>query len=153
DQDEIVIKKPRPWGQVTVILLLIAACIGGLWFIRARLLSLKPSTSGVLAQHVRSDVTGVGDSLDVRVSWEFADTTSGPQPESAGLEAGLEGADPAVVILPARQTSDTLRIGGPVAGATATGHSCVSGVHGSRLSAESCTPWQYVRPGVQLPPS
>ena len=149
-QDEIVIKKPRRWVKVTLILLLIAACVGGLWFLRARILSMKPSRLGVVAEHVRSDITGVGDSLDVVVSWEFTDSARGPQPDSARLEVGLEGADPTVSILPAKQLSDTVRIGGPPVGGTAMGHSCVAGVHGSRLSLESCTPWQFVRPGVPV---
>ena len=152
EQDEIVIRKPRPWGKVTVILLLMAACVGGLWFFRARIMSMQPSPLGVVAEHVRSDVTGVGDSLDIVVSWQFTDSTRGPQPDSARLEVGLEGSNPTVVILPAKQLSDTLRIGGPAAGGTAMGHSCVSGVHGSRLSGESCTPWQFVRPSAQTAP-
>ena len=152
-QDEIVIKKPRRWVKVIVILLLMAACVVGLWFLRAHILSMQPSRLGVVAEHVRSDVTGVGDSLDVVVSWGFTDSARGPQPDSARLEVGVEGADPRVSILPAKQLSDTVRIGGPPVGGTAMGHSCVSGVHGSRLSLESCTPWQFVRPGVQAPPS
>ena len=152
EPDEIVIKKPRPWGKVTIILLFLAACVGGLWFFRARLLSMQPSRLGVIAEHVRSDITGVGDSLDIVVSWQFTGSSRGPQPDSARLEVGLEGADPRVAILPAKQLSDTLRIGAPQAGGTAMGHSCVSGVHGSRLSVESCTPWQFVRPGVQTQP-
>jgi hypothetical protein len=152
EQDEIIIKRRRPWGKVTVILLLVAACVGGLWFFRARILSMQPLRLGVVAEHVRSDVTGVGDSLDIVVSWHFTDSARGPQPDSARLEVGLEGANPTVAILPAKQLSDTLRIGGPGAGGTAMGHSCVSGVHGSRLSGESCTPWQFVRPGVQTQP-
>lgn len=152
EQDEIVIKRPRPWGKVTVILLLMAACVGGLWFFRARIMSMQPSRLGVVAEHVRSDVTGVGDSLDIVVSWQFTDSTRGPQPDSARLEVGLEGANPTVVILPAKQLSDTLRLGAPAAGGTAMGHSCVSGVHGSRLSGESCTPWQFVRPSAQAVP-
>ena len=124
-QDEIVIKKPRPWVKMIVILLLIAACVGGLWFLRARILSMQPSRLGVVAEHVRSDITGVGDSLDVVVSWGFTDSARGPQPDSARLEVGLEGADPTVSILPAKQLSDTVRIGGPPVGGTAMGHSCV----------------------------
>ena len=151
-QDEIVIKKPRRWVKAIVILLLIAACVAGLWFLRAHILSMQPSRLGVVAEHVRSDVTSVGDSLDVVVSWAFTDSARGPQPDSARLEVGVEGADPRVSILPAKQLSDTVRIGGPPVGGTAMGHSCVSGVHGSRLSLESCTPWQFVRPGVQAPP-
>ncbi len=151
-QDEIVIKKPRRWVKVIVILLLMAACVVGLWFLRAHILSMQPSRLGVVAEHVRSDVTGVGDSLDVVVSWGFTDSARGPQPDSARLEVGVEGADPRVSILPAKQLSDTVRIAGPPVGGTAMGHSCVSGVHGSRLSLESCTPWQFVRPGVQTPP-
>src|SRR5262249_20423417 len=153
EQDEIVIKKPRPWTKATVILLLIAACLGGLWFFRVRILSLKPSRLAVMAEHVRSDITGVGDSLDIVVSWEFIDSARGPQPDSTRLEMGVEGPDPAVVLLPAKQLSDTIRIGGPPVGGTTMGHSCVAGVHGSRLSGESCTPWQFVRPGVQTAPS
>src|SRR5262249_57500213 len=98
EQDEIVIKKPRPWTKATVILLLIAACLGGLWFFRVRILSLKPSRLAVMAEHVRSDITGVGDSLDIVVSWEFIDSARAPHPDSPRLKAALDAADPPVVL-------------------------------------------------------
>jgi hypothetical protein len=153
EPEEIVIARPRPWGKLLLVVLLAVACIGGVWYLRERIMKTNPSRLAVVAQHVRSDVTSTGDSLEIVVSWQFTDSVGMPQPDSARLEVGLEGADPRVVILPAKQLSDTLRIGAPPAGQSAMGHSCVSGVHGSRLSGESCTPWQFVRPAADTVPS
>ena len=153
EPEEIVITKPRPWGKFLLVGLLAVACAGGVWFFRERLMNANPSRPVVVAEQVRSEVTSSGDSLEIVVSWQFTDSAGAPQPDSARLEVGLEGSNPSVVILPARQRSDTLWIGAPPAGETAMGHSCVSGVHGSRLSGESCTPWQFVRPAAGTPPS
>lgn len=151
EPEEIVITRPRPWGKWLVGVLLLAVLVNGVWFFYLR--KMKPSDPAVVAEHVRSDVTSTGDSLEIVVSWQFTDSAGVPQPDSTRLEVGLEGSDPSVVILPAKQRSDTLRIVAPPAGQTAMGHSCVSGVHGSRLSGESCTPWQFVRPAAASPPS
>ncbi len=153
EPEEIIVKKPRPWGKWLLMVLLLAACVGGLWFFRDHLMKAGPVRLVRVVKTVRSDVTSTGDSLDVAVSWEFTDSVGVPQPDSVRLEVGLEGTDPSVVILPAQQRSDTLRISAPPAGITAMGHSCVAGVHGSRLSGERCTPWEFVRPTAEAPPA
>ncbi|HEY8258028.1 MAG TPA: hypothetical protein VIG08_10265 [Gemmatimonadales bacterium] len=148
DEQEIVIPKRRPLGKLLLWTLLLAGVAVGLWYLVGRLRNVAPTVVAV-AHNVHTDVTGVGDSLDVIVSWAFADTAGTPQPDSARLEVGLEGTDPNVVLLPSRQRSDTLRIAAPPTGSTGKGHSCVSGVYRSRLSGESCTPWEFVRPAVE----
>jgi hypothetical protein len=151
EPDEIVITRPRPWGKWLAGVLLLGALVYGVrYFYQSK---MKPSDPAVAAEQVRSDVTSTGDSLDIVVSWRLADKVGAPEPDSIRLEVGLENSDPSVVILPARQRSDTLRVAAPAAGGTAMGHSCVSAVQGGRLSGESCTPWQFVRPAVDTPPS
>lgn len=152
DDQEIVVPKRRPLGKLLVWTLLLAAMAVGLWYFFGRLRNVAPTVVAG-ARNVHSDVNGVGDSLDVVVSWNFADTAGTPPPDSARLEVGLEGTDPNVVLLPSRQRSDTLRIGAPPTGSTGKGHSCVSGVYRSRLSGESCTPWEFVRPAVESGPT
>jgi hypothetical protein len=56
-----------------------------------------------------------------------------------------------VLLTPNTHNTDTLRIRAPKVGETASGYSCVAAVHGPRLSRETCTPWQYVRPMAQAP--
>ena len=105
--------------------------------------------TGLVADHVRTDVTGAGDSIDLVVSWKFSDLGRAGRPDSVRVEVGVEGTDPRVDLLPGRSRADTLRLVAPAVGTTAMGHSCVSGVHGSRLSRETCTPWQFVRPAAE----
>jgi hypothetical protein len=152
DEQEIVIPKRRPLLKLFIVMLLLAAMVVGLWLVLARMKVIAPTVVAD-ARDVHSDVTGVGDSLDVVVSWEFADTAGTPEPDSTRLEVGLEGTDPTVVLLPSRQRSDTLRIGAPPSGSTGKGHSCVSGVYRSRLVGESCTPWEFVRPTAESSPA
>lgn len=150
EPEEIVIKKARTRRTGLVVALVLFACLIGAWLLRDRLFP-TPKRVAVLAEHVRSEIIGAGDSLEVIASWRFTDRPEAPQPDSARLEIGLEGADPVVVILPAKQHSDTVRIVAPPVGKTAMGHSCVSAVQAGRLSGDSCTPWQFVRPAVDTP--
>ncbi len=151
EPDEIVIHRRRPWRKwLAGTLLLGASVYGARYFFQKK---MRPLDSAVAAEYVRSDVTGSGDSLDIVVSWHLTDVVGAPEADSVRLEIGLDTSDPSVVILPARRRSDTLRIAAPAPGTTATGHSCVSAVQGGRLSGERCTPWQFVRPAADTPPS
>jgi hypothetical protein len=151
DDQEIVIPKRRPLLKLFVVMLLTAIVMVGLWFLLGRMRTVAPTVVAPV-RNVHSDVTGVGDSLDVIVTWTFADTAGAPDPDSARIEVGLEGTDPKVELLPSSQLADTLRIAAPPSGSTGKGHSCVSGVYRSRLSGESCTPWEFVRPAAEAAP-
>jgi hypothetical protein len=151
DDQEIVIPKRRPLLKFLVVMLLTAIVVVGFWFLLGRMRTIAPTLVAPV-KDVHSDVTGVGDSLDVIVTWAFADTAGAPDPDSSRVEVGLEGTDPRVELLPSRQLADTLRIAAPPTGSTGKGHSCVSGVYRSRLTGESCTPWEFVRPTAETAP-
>ena len=151
EPQEVVIHQPKPWGRIVVVVLFLAAIGVGMWFVRGRMAaSLERPVAG-LADHVRSDVTSAGDSLNIIVAWQFTELGRVGQPDSVRVEVGVEGSDPRVDLLPGKWRADTLRIATPAPGTTAMGHSCVSGVHGSLLSRETCTPWQFVRPSAEGP--
>jgi hypothetical protein len=143
---EVVIQKPRPWRKVLAWIVALPVAAGLLWHFRDRLLATKVPPAVAVPEHVRSEVTAASDSLDVIVSWQF--TGPGGPPDSVRVEVGLEGTDAAVHLHPGKWRADTLRLVGPPPGTTAMGHSCVSSVHGSRLTGETCTPWQFVRPSA-----
>ena len=146
EPDEIIVARPRPWGRWLVRALFAGALVyGALYLYRMKVRLPAPA---VATEQVRSEVTGIGDSLDIAVSWHLAESVGAPEPDSVRLEVGVENSDPRVVILPARRQSDTLRIAAPAPGTAAMGHSCVSAVLGGRLSGERCTPWQFVRPAA-----
>ncbi len=152
DDQEIVIPKRHPLLKLLVVTMVTAIVVVGLWLLVGRMLTVAPTLVAPV-KDVHSDVSGVGDSLDVIVTWSFADTAGAPDPDSARVEVGLEGTDPTVVLLPSRRFSDTLRIAAPPSGSTGKGHTCVSGVYRSRLSGESCTPWEFVRPTAETAPA
>ncbi|MGH7497409.1 MAG: hypothetical protein ACREL3_00985 [Gemmatimonadales bacterium] len=152
EPQEIVIHKRKPWGRLVMVVLILAMVGVGIWLLRGRMAtSLEPPLAG-LADHVRSEISGTGDSLDIIVAWQFTDLGRMGLPDSVRVEVGVEGSDARVDLLSGKWRADTLRIAAPVAGTTAMGHSCVSGVHGSRLSRETCTPWQFVRPSADAAP-
>jgi hypothetical protein len=147
EPQEVVVPPPRPWRRLVVLVLLLVTTGWALWLIRGWMRSMQAPPALATAEQVRSDVTAAGDSLDVIVTWRFSNT--GRRPDSVRVEVGLEGAEERVGLHPGGWKTDTLRVAGPAPGETAMGHSCVSGVHGSRLSRESCTPWQFVRPAAE----
>jgi hypothetical protein len=59
-----------------------------------------------------------------------------------------DGAISQVATVPANEYSDTLRVPAPAPGQTASGYSCVAPMTRGRLTPESCTPWQFVRPAA-----
>lgn len=152
EPEEVVIREPRPWGRIVMLVLSIAAIGGAIWYFRGRIAARVEPQMG-LASHVRSAVSAAGDSLEVVVAWQFSDPGRGGRPDSVRVEVGVEGTDPRVALLGGSQRADTLRVASPAPGTTAMGHSCVSGVYGSRLWRETCTPWQFVRPSAGQSPA
>ncbi|MEP6688288.1 MAG: hypothetical protein ABJC36_08055 [Gemmatimonadales bacterium] len=138
--------------MILLLLALLGVAVAGLWTIRRRMRPKLPPTGLSLAVGVRSEITAAGDSLDVVVSWRLTEPTSAAPADSVRIEVGLgNAAEPRIHLMANARSADTVRIPGPGAGQTATGYSCVAGVHGMHLSRETCTPWQYVRPGAQAP--
>jgi hypothetical protein len=147
----VEVRKPPRWPMVLLLLALVGVAGAGLWIIRLR---MRPQRLADLstAVGVRSEIRVAGDSLDVVVFWRLTEPASAAPADSVRIEVGLgSGAEPRVLLTPNTHNTDTLRIPGPKAGETASGYSCVAAVHGPRLSRETCTPWQYVRPMAQAP--
>ncbi len=96
---------------------------------------------------MRSNITQDGDSLRVAVDWRLV-LPRGPElAESARVEVGMnDGQVSQVSTVPADEHVDTLWVPAPAQGQTASGYSCVAPMTRGRLSRESCTPWQFVRP-------
>jgi hypothetical protein len=110
--------------------------------------TVTPATS------VRSDLSLNGDSIDVAVTWVMEVPAGLGKPDSVRAEVGLgDGRDSRIRVSPSDHQTDTLRLPAPAAGETATGYSCVAAIYGSRLSRESCTPWQFVRPATPTAPA
>jgi len=153
--EEQVVEAPKPsrWPLVVLLLALLGVAVAGLWMIR-RQMNPRRAGASATATDVRSDITGVGDSLDVAVSWRLREDSVMGMADSLRVEVGLaDGRESHNRVSPATRRTDTLRLRGPAPGETATGYSCVAAVYGSRLARERCTPWQYVRPSsAPLPP-
>ncbi len=149
EPQEVVIHPRRRWGPLAVVVLLLLAAAAGIWYLRDRITPKEVYQAAPPAGHVRSDVSGDGDSLEVIVSWDLIKSSAAGVADSVRVEVGVEGTDPRVDLLPGRWRADTLRIAAPAPGSTAMGHSCVWVVRGSQLSHESCTPWQFVRPSAE----
>jgi hypothetical protein len=147
----VEVRKPPRWPMVLLLLALVGVAGAGLWIIRLRMRPQRPADLS-MAVGVRSEIRVAGDSLDVVVFWRLTEPASAAPADSVRIEVGLgSGAEPQVLLIPNTQNTDTLRIPGPKPGETASGYSCVAAVHGPRLSRETCTPWQYVRPMAQAP--
>jgi hypothetical protein len=151
---ELVVEQPKPrrWPFVVLLLGVIGVAFAGLWMIEQRQHAAFRAEALPRASDVRSALTAVGDSLEVVVSWGL---TAGPgtgMPDSVRVEVGLgDGRESQTKLSSSDQRSDTLHLPIPAAGQTATGYSCVATVQTARLSRETCTPWQYVRPTAQVP--
>ncbi len=144
--------KPPRWPMIVLLLAILGVALAGLWIIRRRMHPQRPTGDLARAVGVRSEITAAGDSLDIVVRWTLRMPPSVAPPDSVRIEVGLGNAvEPRIHLTPNTHNADTLRILGPAAGETATGYSCVAAVHGMRLSRETCTPWQYVRPTAQAP--
>jgi hypothetical protein len=147
----VEVRKPPRWPMVLLLLGLLGVAGAGLWIIRLRMRPQRPADLST-AVGVRSEISVVGDSLDVAVFWRLTEPASAAPADSVRIEVGLgSGAEPQILLTPNTHNTDTLRIPAPMAGETASGYSCVAAVHGPRLSRETCTPWQYVRPTARAP--
>jgi hypothetical protein len=100
------------------------------------------------ATEVRSAVSETPDSLQVVVSWDLTLAAPAGAPDSIRVTVIRQPSDSLVSIQRAGQLADTLFLPLPAAGKTVQALSCVSAEHQRELPDESCTPWQYVRPGA-----
>jgi hypothetical protein len=136
---------------VVPLLFLIA---GGLavWYYMFR--PQKRPAPPVEATDVRSNIVQDGDSLRIAVDWRLV-LPRGPElAESARVEVGVnDGEASQVSTVPADEHSDTLSVPAPAPGQTTSGYSCVAPMTRGRLSRESCTPWQFIRPAAGTTPA
>jgi hypothetical protein len=147
----VEVRKPPRWPMVLLLLALLGVGAAGLWIIRLRMRPQRPADLAT-AVGVRSEIGVAGDSLDVVVFWRLSEPPSAAPADSVRIEVGFgNAAEPRVLLTPNTHNTDTLRIPAPKVGETASGYSCVAAVHGPRLSRETCTPWQFVRPMAQAP--
>jgi hypothetical protein len=144
--------KPRRWPVVVLLLAVLGVAIAGLWMIRRRAHAALRAEALPTATDVRSELSTAADSLQVVVTWQISTTSGGGRVDSIRVEVGLgDGRKSQTQVSPSDQRTDTLRLPPPAEGETAAGYSCVATVQGARLSRETCTPWQYVRPTAELP--
>jgi hypothetical protein len=133
-------------GLIVPLLFLIAASVVG-WYLFLR--PQKRPTPPVAAADVHSDITQDGDSLRVVVDWRLVMPRGPELAESARVEVGVnDGETSRVATVPAHEQSDTLWVPAPEPGQTASGYSCVAPMTRGRLTRETCTPWQFVRPAA-----
>jgi hypothetical protein len=153
---EQVVEAPKPprWPMVLLLLALLAVTVAGLWVIRRQMHPIPRTTEFSTAAAVRSDIAPAGDSLQVVVTWRLTEDPAGGLADSIRVEVGLgNGGEWRTHVIPGSGRADTLWVPAPAPGETVAGYSCVATVHGPRLSRETCTPWQYVRPAAQVPPA
>ena len=151
---EQVIEQPKPkrWPFVLLLLAVLGVAVGGLWMIRRRQHAALSAAALPTAADVRSELTTAGDSLEVVVSWRIEADSGGGRADSIRVEVGLgDGRESQTKLSASDRRTDTLHLPEPQVGQTATGYSCVATVQAARLSRETCTPWQYVRPTAELP--
>jgi hypothetical protein len=151
---EQIIEQPKPkrWPFVVLTLAVLGVAIGGAWMIWRRRHAALRADALPTATDVRSELSSTGDSLEVIVSWRLEATSGSGRVDSFRVEVGLgEGRQSQTRVRSSDQHADTLRLPSPAPGQTATGYSCVATVRGPRLSRETCTPWQFVRPTAELP--
>jgi hypothetical protein len=144
--------KPKRWPVVVLLLAVLGVAIAGLWMIRRRAHDALRAEALPIATDVRSELSTAADSLQVVVTWQISTMSGGGRVDSIRVEAGLgDGRKSQTHVSPSDQRTDTLRLPPPGEGETASGYSCVATVQAARLSRETCTPWQYVRPTAELP--
>jgi hypothetical protein len=96
---------------------------------------------------VSSVITSSSDSLQIVLSWDLTLSTAEGRPDSVRIAIGTASRkDSLIATRRANRYSDTAYVPSPAPGETLTGTSCVAAQHPDRPLAESCTPWQYVRP-------
>jgi hypothetical protein len=153
--EEQVIEQPKPkrWPMVVLLLAVLGVVAGGLWMIRERQLAALRADVLPRVAEVRSELAATADSLEIVVHWQMPAVRRGVVPDSVRVEVGLgDGRQSQTKVSPNNRTSDTLHLPTPTAGESAVGYSCVATVEAARLSRETCTPWQYVRPAARVAP-
>lgn len=114
--------------------------------------ALLPPLSEATA--VKSEVSQAADSLQVVVSWDLTLSVPAGRPDSIRVKVASERPRYLLAtVQPANQLADTTYLPAPSPGETIKGVSCVTAVHPAEPPAESCTPWQYVRPTGPPPAS
>lgn len=140
--------------RILMLVLLLALAGGVVWMLVSQNRQAAQTIEMAEATDVRSDVTQQGDSLEIVVGWELTVVPHAGVAESVRVEVGLgDGAVAQVATLAAGERTDTLKIPAPAPGETASGYSCVAALSRGRLTRESCTPWQYVRPRADQAPA
>ena len=135
--------------RVLFLLLLLLAAAGAAWYYLFRPPEATSPKRVVHATDVRSNVVQEGESLRVVVDWRLVMPRGPEVAESTRVEVGVsEGAVSQVATVPANEYTDTLRVPAPQPGQVASGYSCVAPMTRGRLTPESCTPWQFVRPAA-----
>ena len=135
--------------RLVLLLLLLLAAVGAAWYFLLRPPEEVSPRRRVHATDVRSNVLQEGDSLRVAVDWRLVMPRGPELAESTRVEVGVnDGVNSQVSTVPANEYSDTLRVPAPPAGQTASGYSCVAPMTRGRLTPETCTPWQFVRPAA-----
>jgi hypothetical protein len=143
--------KPRRWPMVVLLLAILGVAAAGIRIIWKNSRPRSLAVSAAPVTNVRSDVSSAGDSLDVVVSWLIEAPVATGRADSVRIEVGLgDGRESRNNVIPNERAVDTLRLPAPRPGESAIGYSCVAAVYGLRLSRESCTPWQFVRPLGQV---
>ena len=144
----------RPWWRRLIPpLLLLGILAGAVWYFLVYSPLQRAPEVVARATEVRSLVSRQGDSLEVEVGWRLKTAAAQIVPESIRVEVGLsDNEQVAVSTRPVDHHLDTLRLASPEPGQTASGYSCVSGIHRGRIMEESCTPWQFVLPSAEQAP-
>jgi hypothetical protein len=150
--DVEVVRRPL-WRRLLPPLLLLGVLFTAVWYFLFYSRTQRTPEAVAQATDVRSLVTRQGDSLEVEVGWSLETAAARVVPESVRVEVGLSDNEQVTVSTsPVDRQLDTLRLGSPEPGQTASGYSCVSGVHRGRIMRESCTPWQFVLPSAEQVP-
>jgi hypothetical protein len=141
------VSRGRGCRRFVLLLLVLIAAGAAVWYFRFWPAESNLPKQVVHATDVRSTIVQEGDSLRVEVNWRLV-LPRGPElAESARVEVGVnDGAISQVATVPATEYADTLRVPAPQPGQTASGYSCVAPMTRGRLTPETCTPWQFVRP-------
>jgi hypothetical protein len=144
-------KKTPLWKRLLPPLVLLLIVAGTVLVVNSKLRSSLAEPALPVSENVRSDVLAEGDSLAVAVQWSMEAASTAGVAESVRVEVGLGDGDVAQFsTVPSQAQTDTAIVPAPAPGQTATGYSCVAAVRHGRLGREKCTPWQFVRPAVEV---
>ena len=150
---DVQVVRPPLWRRLLPPLVLLAILAAGVLYFALHSRIMRTPHAVAKATNVRSHVSRYGDSLEVEVGWRLKTDMDEVVPESVRVEVGLsDNEQVAVSTTPVDRHLDTLRLSSPEPGQTASGYSCVSGIHRGRITKESCTPWQFVLPSAEQVP-